>query len=64
MNTDKEHSDEYFTRLGVARYLKVSPRTVSMWQARRIIPAIKLGRKCVRFSRRQIDEAIKTFGKI
>lgn len=66
MRTDNQRSankgcDEYFTRSELAKYLKISPRTVSLWQAQGRIPTLKLGRKCVRFRRRDIDEALQMY---
>jgi hypothetical protein len=44
-----------------ARYARVSPRCISEWQARRIIPVIKVGRKCVLFKKSEIDAALRRF---
>ncbi len=45
----------------VAAYAKISPRCASDWQARGIIPYIKIGRKCVLFRKRDIDAALSKF---
>ena len=44
-----------------AKYAKVSPRTISDWQRRKIIPVIKVGRKVALFLRSQIDAALAKF---
>ncbi len=41
-----------------ATYARVSRRCISEWQVRRIIPYIKVGRKCVLFRKRDIDAAL------
>jgi excisionase family DNA binding protein len=48
----------YLNRDQAAAYLNVAPRTVSEWQARRIIPHIKCGRKCVRYRASDLDAAM------
>ena len=44
-----------------AKYVRVSRRCVSEWQARRIIPYIKIGKKCVLFRKRDIDAALTRY---
>ena len=44
-----------------ARYARVSPRTISEWQRRGIIPFAKIGAKCVLFRRSEIDKALERF---
>lgn len=44
-----------------AKYSKVSRRCISDWQARRIIPYIKIGKKCVLFRKRDIDAALSKY---
>ena len=44
-----------------ARYAKVSRRCISEWQARRIIPYIKVGKKCVLFRKRDVDAALAKY---
>lgn len=41
-----------------AQYAHVAPRTISDWQARRIIPFIKVSPKCVLFKKSEIDKAL------
>ena len=55
------HANEYLTRDEAAEYLRVSPRTISDWQARRLIPYIKTGRRCVRYRRQDLDAAMGKF---
>ena len=45
----------------LAAYAKISRRCASNWQARRIIPFIKIGKKCVLFRKRDIDAALSRF---
>ncbi|MBU4200748.1 MAG: helix-turn-helix domain-containing protein [Verrucomicrobia bacterium] len=58
---EKENQKQYLRRPGAAEYLDVSERTISDWQKRRIIPFFKVGRKCVLFSRGDLDRAIAKF---
>lgn len=51
----------YLRRPSAADYCNVSPRTISDWQKRRIIPFFKLGRKCVMFKRADLDAALDRF---
>jgi excisionase family DNA binding protein len=51
----------YMRRDQAAKFLGVAPRTVSEWQKRRIIPHIKLGRKCVLFKREDLVKAMERF---
>ena len=44
-----------------AAYARVSTRTISDWQARRIIPFIKPARKLVLFRKSDIDQALSKF---
>ena len=44
-----------------AKYARVSRRCISEWQARRIIPFIKVGKKCVLFRKRDIDAALAKY---
>ena len=44
-----------------AAYARVSRRCISEWQARRIIPFIKVGRKCVLFRKGDLDAALRRF---
>ena len=47
----------YMKRDQAATYLNISPRTLSEWQARRMVPYIK-GGKCVLFKRTDLDAAM------
>jgi excisionase family DNA binding protein len=38
-----------------ARYVGVAPRTLRAWQARRMIPFSRVGRKCVLLAVRDLD---------
>ena len=44
-----------------AAYARVSTRTISDWQARRIVPFLKPGRKLVLFRKSDIDAALNKF---
>lgn len=44
-----------------AQYARVSTRTISDWQARRIIPFMKPARKLVLFRKSDIDAALAKF---
>lgn len=44
-----------------AAYAKVSRRCISAWQARRIIPFLKIGHKCVLFRKTDIDAALSRY---
>ena len=50
---------EYMRRNAAARYLGVSPRTISDWQRKRLIPFIKPAKKCTIFKRDQLDRAME-----
>lgn len=41
-----------------ASYLRISRRCLSDWQARRLIPHVKAGRKVVLFKRDDLDRAM------
>ena len=49
----------YLRRDEACRYLGISSRCLSEWQARRIIPFVKAGRKCVLFRRDALDRAME-----
>ena len=49
---------EYMRRDAAAKYLGISPRTLSDWQRRRLIPFIKPARKCTLFKRDELDRAM------
>ena len=44
-----------------AAYCRVSTRCISEWQAKRIIPFIKVGHKLVLFRKSDIDHALAKF---
>jgi excisionase family DNA binding protein len=44
-----------------AKYARVSRRTISDWQARRVIGFLKVSRKCVLFRKSEIDRALSRF---
>lgn len=44
-----------------ARYLHVSPRCISAWQARKIISVIKVSRKVVLFRKSDLDAAMSRY---
>jgi hypothetical protein len=54
-------SDYIRGQAAAARYCRVSPRTISQWQARGIIPFIKPSRKIVIFRKRDLDAALDGF---
>ncbi len=51
----------FLRREDAAAYLNVSVRTVSEWQRRRIIPYVRMGKKCVLFKRADLDAAMNRF---
>jgi excisionase family DNA binding protein len=50
---------EFMRREDAANYLGVSTRTISNWQALRIIPHVKAGKKCVLYKKSEIDAAME-----
>ena len=48
----------YLRRAEAARYLGISLRTLSDWQRRRIVPVVKVGKRCVLFNRTDLDRAL------
>lgn len=63
MNTPKRampqiESDYLRGQAQAARYARVSPRCISEWQARRILPFHKIGRKIVLFRKSDIDAVL------
>ena len=56
-----EETSDYLRPDGVCRYARISRRTLSDWQARRIIPFIKVSSKCVLFRKSDIDRALSRF---
>jgi len=51
----------YFRRAGAARYCGISLRTLGEFQRRRILPYVRLGRRCVLFKREDLDRALERF---
>ncbi len=49
------------TAAQLAQEIQVSRRSVGLWTASRKIPAIKLGRRCVRYDLQQVREALRKF---
>lgn len=56
-----EENSDYLRPDGVCRYARISRRTLSDWQARRVIPFLKVSPKCVLFRKRDIDQALSRF---
>ncbi|HMO03180.1 MAG TPA: helix-turn-helix domain-containing protein [Kiritimatiellia bacterium] len=52
-------TDGYLNRIEAAKYLSVSPRTISDLQRRRLIPVVKIAAKCVRYKRSDLDRAMR-----
>ena len=44
-----------------ARYLHVSPRCISEWQARKILTVLKVSRKVVLFRKADLDAAMSRY---
>jgi len=51
----------YFRRAGAARYCGVSLRTLGEFQRRRIVPFVRISRRCVLFKREDLDRALERF---
>jgi predicted site-specific integrase-resolvase len=60
VNTVEDQSD-YMRPAQALRYAKISRRTLSDWQSKRIIPFLKISRKCVLLRRSDIDKALSRF---
>ncbi len=54
-------TDGYMRREQAAEFLGVAPRTLSEWQRRRIIPHVKMGKKCVLFKREDLVKAMDRY---
>ena len=52
-------TNDYLRRDAAAAYLHVSPRTISEWQKKRLIPFFKPAKKCTLFRRDQLDRAME-----
>ena len=51
----------YFRRAGAARYCGVSLRTIGEFQRRRVLPYMRVSRRCVLFKREDLDKALERF---
>jgi excisionase family DNA binding protein len=51
----------YFRRASAARYCGISLRTLGEFQRRRILPYVRLGRRCILFKREDLDRALERF---
>lgn len=51
----------YFRRAGAARYCGVSLRTIGEFQRQRILPFMRVSRRCVLFKREDLDKALERF---
>ena len=58
LNSELYMLNEYMRRDAAAKYLGISPRTLSDWQKRRLVPYIKPARKCTLFKRVELDRAM------
>jgi len=56
-----EETSDYLRPAGAMKYARISRRTLSDWQARRIVPFLKVSRKCVLFRKSDIDKALSRF---
>jgi hypothetical protein len=50
-----------FTKREIAARYQVGARTVDRWVAKRLIPVIRLSRRCLRFDAARCDEALRRF---
>ena len=51
----------FMRRAEAAEYLGISSRTLSDWQAKRIVPFARIGRKVCLFRRDDLDKAVGRF---
>ncbi len=51
----------YLRRASAARYCGISLRTLGEFQRRRILPYVRLGRRCILFKREDLDRALERF---
>ena len=49
------------TKKELAELLRVSPRQIENWQAARVIPFIRIGKRCIRYSTERVLEALMRF---
>jgi hypothetical protein len=50
-----------YTKREIAARYQVGARTVDRWVAKRLIPVIRLSRRCLRFDPARCDEALRCF---
>lgn len=48
----------FATKKELAALLRVSPRQIENWQAARVIPFIRIGKRCIRYSLERVFEAL------
>ena len=51
----------YLRRAEAARYCGVSLRTIGEFQRKRILPFLRIGRRCILFKRDDLDKALARF---
>jgi excisionase family DNA binding protein len=54
-------SSSLLTAVELAAELKVGRRTIGAWTKNRRIPALKLGRRCVRYDLNRVKEALAKY---
>lgn len=54
-------ADTLLTAAELATTLKVGRRTIGAWTASRKIPALKLGRRCLRYDLQRVREALAKY---
>ena len=59
MKANRSASEGYLRREEAAKYLNISPRTLSIWQKKRIIPYAKISHKITLFKKADLDKAIE-----
>jgi predicted site-specific integrase-resolvase len=52
---------QFYRRRGAAMSIGVSERCLSNWTQRGLIPVIKVGKRCVLYSRADIEAALRRF---
>lgn len=57
------YMSEMLSEREVAEILRVSPRTVGVWRRTRGLPAVRVGRKVVRYRRREVESWIASFNR-
>jgi excisionase family DNA binding protein len=56
--TARSHPDQMLTEQEVAALLKVHPRTVRGFRERRLLHAVKLGHRTIRYRASEVDELV------